>query len=298
MRNRLLLATAALLLSGASFSAMAAGGGSPAAASGGDPVVARVNGEELHRSDVIREIQLLGPQAQQVPPQMLYPQLLQKMIATKLVSMQGYAQKMQNDSEVKEKMKDAEARIVAETYVHRTVQPKITEEKIKQRYDELAAKFKPQDEVKARHILVSSEQEANDLIKQIKGGADFAKLAQEKSKDTGSAKQGGDLGYFPREAMVKPFADAAFSMKDGEVSDKPVKTEFGWHIIQVEGRKKSSPPPISEVHDQIANQIGQEMTNDLVKGMEAKAKVEKFNLDGTPMKTAEESKGAAGSAKP
>lgn len=298
MRNRLLLATAALLLSGASFSAMAAGGGSPAAASGGDPVVARVNGEELHRSDVIREIQLLGPQAQQVPPQMLYPQLLQKMIATKLVSMQGYAQKMQNDSEVKEKMKDAEARIVAETYVHRTVQPKITEEKIKQRYDELAAKFKPQDEVKARHILVSSEQEANELIKQIKGGADFAKLAQEKSKDTGSAKQGGDLGYFPREAMVKPFADAAFSMKDGEVSDKPVKTEFGWHIIQVEGRKKSSPPPISEVHDQIANQIGQEMTNDLVKGMEAKAKVEKFNLDGTPMKTAEESKGAAGSAKP
>lgn len=298
MRNRLLLATAAVLLSGASFSAMAAGGGSPAAAPGGDPVVARVNGEELHRSDVIREIQLLGPQAQQVPPQMLYPQLLQKMIATKLVSIQGYAQKLQNDSEVKEKMKDAEARIVAETYVHRTVQPKITEEKIKQRYDELAAKFKPQDEVKARHILVSSEQEANDLIKQIKGGADFAKLAQEKSKDTGSAKQGGDLGYFPREAMVKPFADAAFSMKDGDVSDKPVKTEFGWHVIQVEGHKKSSPPPISEVHDQIANQIGQEMTNDLVKGMEAKAKVEKFNLDGTPMKTAEESKGAAGSAKP
>ncbi len=299
MRNRLLLATAALLLSGVSLSAMAAAGGAaPAATAGGDPVVARVNGEELHRSDVIREIQLLGPQAQQVPPQMLYPQLLQKMIATKLVATQAYAQKLQNDKEVKEKMKDAEAHIVAETYVHRTVQPKITEDKIKQRYDELSAKFKPQDEVKARHILVSSEDEANELIKQLKGGADFAKLAEEKSKDTGSAKQGGDLGYFSREMMVKPFSEAAFGMKDGEVSDKPIKTEFGWHIIKVEGRKKSSPPPMSEVHDQIANQLGQEMTNDLVKSIEAKAKVEKFNLDGTPMKTAEESKGAAGSAKP
>lgn len=298
MRNRLLLVAAALMLSGASFSALAAGGASAPAEAGGDPVVARVNGDELRRSDVIREIQLLGPQAQQVPPQMLYPQLLQKMIATKLVSTQGYAQKLQNDKEVKEKMKDAEARIVAETYVHRTVQPKITDDKIKQRYDELSAKFKPQDEVKARHILVSGEEEANELIKQLKAGGDFAKLAQEKSKDTGSAKQGGDLGYFPREAMVKPFADAAFAMKDGDVSDKPVKTEFGWHVIKVEGHRKSSPPPISEVHDQIANQLGQEMTNDLVKSIEAKAKIEKFNLDGTPMKTAEESKGAAGSAKP
>ncbi len=132
-----------------------------------------------------------------------------------------------------------------------------------------------------------AEAEANDdAIKQIKGGADFAKLAQEKSHDTGSSKQGGDLGYFTHDVMVKEFADAAFAMKPGELSDKPIKTEFGYHVIKVEDKRKSAPPPLSEVHDQIANQLGQEMTNELVKGLEAKAKIERYNIDGTPMKTA------------
>jgi len=263
-----------------------------------DPVVAKVNGSDIHRSDVLRELQLMGPQAQQVPPQILYPQILQKMVATKLVSEKAYAEKLQNDPEVRAKMKDAEQQIVAEVYVHRAVMPKITDAKVKERYEELAAKFKPQDEVRARHILVPTEDEANAVIAQLKGGADFAKLAEEKSKDTGSAKQGGDLGYFTHDAMVKPFADAAFAMKTGEVSDKPVKTEFGWHVIKVEDKRKSAPPPLSEVHDQIANQLGQEMTNDLVKSMEAKAKIEKFNIDGTPMKTAETKPDDAATAKP
>lgn len=276
MSKRILLASAALMLGAFSLPAIAAD----------DPVVARVNGAEIHRSDVMRELEMLGPQAQQVPPQMLYPQVLQRMIATKLVSTQGYAQKLQNDKEVKEKMKDAETQIVAETYVHRTVQPRITDAKIKARYDELAAKYKPQDEVRARHILVKTEDEASDLIKQIKGGADFAKLASEKSEDKASAKQGGDLGYFPHDAMVKPFADAAFDAKPGEVIDKPVKSEFGYHVIKVEDKRKSSAPPLAEVKDQIVNKLGQEETDALVKGLEAKAKIEKFNLDGTPMTAA------------
>jgi len=251
-----------------------------------DPVIARVNGQEIHRSDFLRQLAMMGPQAQQVPPQMLYPELLQKMIATKIVSTQGYADKMQDSKEVKEQVKDSEAQFVAQAYVHKSIEPQITEAKIKARYDDLASKFKPQDEVRASHILVANEADANDIIKQLKGGADFAKLAADKSKDTGSAKQGGDLGYFAHDAMVKPFADAAFAMKPGDVSSTPVKTEFGYHVIKVVDKRKSAPPPLSQVHDQIANQVGQELTNDLVKSLEAKAKVEKFNLDGTPLKTA------------
>jgi peptidyl-prolyl cis-trans isomerase C len=301
MSKRILLSTAAILFSALTMTSVAhyavaadAPAASPAPAAtapsatptANDPVVARVNGSEIHRSDVLRQLQALGPQAQQIPPQTLYPELLQKMVATKLVSAQGYAQGLQNDPDTKAQMHDAEAGIVAEVYVRHTVQPKITEAKIKERYDELSAKYKPQDEVRARHILVSTQAEADDVIKQLQGGADFAKLAEEKSKDTGSAKNGGDLGYFPRDAMVKPFADAAFSMKPGEVSATPVKTEFGYHIIKVEDKRKSSPPPMAEVRDQIANQLGQEYTNDLVKGLEAKAKIEKYNIDGTPMKAA------------
>jgi peptidyl-prolyl cis-trans isomerase C len=283
MSNKLSLVFAALLLGTFSLAAFAADTPAPV---GGDPVIARVNGSEIHRSDFMQQLQQMGPQAQQLPPQMLYAELLQKMIATKLAAAQGYADKLQDSKEAKDMMKNSEAQIVAEVYVRKTVMPKITEAKIKERYDELSSKFKPQDEVRARHILVSSEDEANDVIKQLKGGADFAKLAEEKSKDTGSAKNGGDLGYFTHDVMVKPFADAAFAMNVGDVSDKPVKSDFGWHVIKVEDKRKSSPPPLSEVHDQIANQLGQEYTNDLIKSLEAKAKVEKYNLDGSPLKTA------------
>ena len=286
MSKKVLLATAALLGSLALIAPAQASTPTPAPAAdakSGDPVVARVNGEEIHRSDVMHQLQMAGPQVQQLPPQMIYPQILQKMIATKIVSQKGYAEGLQNDKAVKERVKELEAQVVAETYVHKQVEPKITDAKIKERYDQLSAKFKPQDEVRARHILLKTEDEANDVIKQLKGGADFAKLAEDKSKDTGSAKQGGDLGYFVHDAMVKAFADAAFGMKVGEVSDKPIKTEFGYHVIKVEDKRKSSPPPIAEVKDQIGSQLGQELTNEEVKGLEAKAKIEKFNIDGTPL---------------
>lgn len=285
MSKKILLATVAVLglLTMPVLAADAAKPAPAAAMAASDPVVARVNGEEIHRSDVMRELQMAGPQMQQLPPQMIYPQILQKMIATKIVAQKGYAEGLQNDKEVKERVKELEAQVVAEAYVHKEVEPRITDAKIKERYEELAAKFKPQDEIRARHILVKSEAEADDIIKQLKGGADFAKLAEEKSKDTGSAKQGGDLGYFVHDAMVKPFADAAFSMKVGEISDKPIKTEFGYHVIKVEDKRKSSPPPLAEVKEQIANQLGQELTNDEVKSLEAKAKIEKFNIDGSPI---------------
>lgn len=288
LSKKILLTTAAVLLGAFANPVFAADSAAPAA---GDPVVARVNGDEIHRSDVMKELQTLGPQAQQVPPQILYPQLLDKMVATKLVSSKGYAEGLQNDAAVKEQLKQVEAQIVAQAYVRRAIEPKITDAKIKDVYDkDVVAKFKPEDEVRARHILVAKEDDANAIIKQLKDGADFAKLAEEKSKDTGSAKNGGDLGYFPRDAMVKPFADAAFAMKEGQVSDKPVKTEFGYHIIKVEDTRKSAPPSMASIKDQLKNKVGQDMTQELLKSIEAKAKIEKFNIDGTPLKTADSAK--------
>jgi peptidyl-prolyl cis-trans isomerase C len=281
MSKKTLLATIALI---GSLSMPVLAADAPTAASGNnDPVVARVNNEEIHRSDVMRELQMAGPQLQQLPPQMIYPQILQKMIMTKIVAQKGYAEGLQNDKEVKDRVKEIENQVVAEAYIHKDVEPKITDAKIKERYDQLAAKFKPQDEIRARHILVKTETEADDVIKQLKGGADFAKLAEDKSKDTGSAKQGGDLGYFVHDAMVPKFADAAFAMKVGEISDKPIKTEFGYHVIKVEDRRKSSFPPIAEMKNQIAEQLGQELANDEVKSLEAHAKIEKYNIDGSPM---------------
>lgn len=270
-----------------------------AEAAADDPVVARINNDVIHRSDVMQEMQMMGPQAQQIPPQMIFPQLLDRMIAAKLLTAKGYAEGLENSKEVKEEVKNAERQIVAEDYIHRTIQPQITDARIKEFYDtEVVAKFKPQEEVRARHILVSTEAEADDIIKQLKDGADFAKLAEEKSKDTGSAKNGGDLNYFTHDSMVKPFADAAFAMKVGEVSSTPVKTEFGYHIIKVEDKRKSSPPPLDEVRAQIVNHIGQQLTAQLIKSLEAKAKIERFDMDGKPLKTADTAAPAAASVKP
>ncbi|HUY69289.1 MAG TPA: peptidylprolyl isomerase [Alphaproteobacteria bacterium] len=288
MTNPLRLAAAVLMLGLFAVPAFAAGKSAPAK---GDPVIARVNGEDIHRSDFVLELQQLGPQAENIPPQMLYPEVLQKMIATKLAATEGYKDRLQDTKQVRALMKDAENQIVAQAYVRKEVEPKLTDAAIKSRYDELVKKFKPQEEVRARHILFTgpnAEQEAKDAIKKLKAGADFAKLAEQESKDSGSAKNGGDLGYFTREAMVKPFADAAFDMSVGEISDKPIKTEFGWHVIKVEDKRKSSPPALKDVHDQIANQLGQQMTNALIEKLQAHAKVEKFNIDGSPMKTADE----------
>lgn len=282
MTKILRIATTALAIGLVAVPAMAQ---EKAATAGDDPVVARVNGDEIRRSEIVREFQSVGSQAAQLPASVLYPQLLEKAIVTKLVSKQGYAQKLDNDKEVKDRLKMSEAQIVADIYVHRTIQPKITDDKIKSRYDQLASKYKPEDEVRARHILVPTEAEASDIIKQLKGGADFQKLAAEKSKDSGSMKQGGDLGYFVKESMVKPFADAAFALKNGEITEKPVKTDFGYHVIKVEDRRKSAPPPLAEVKDQIMNQVGQEMVQSMIKDMIAKAKIERFAPDGTPMKS-------------
>lgn len=285
MSKLLRCAALALALSAMALPAMAAD-----APAGGDPVLARVNGAEIHRSDIAREMMTLGPQAQQMPMQMLYPQLLEKAVVTKLLATQGYKDKLDATAEVKQRVKDAESQIVADAYVHKMVQPKLTDSAVKSRYDELVKKFKPEDEVRARHILVPTEAEADDILKQLKDGADFAKLATEKSKDTGSAKQGGDLGYFTKAVMVKPFADAVFAMKTGELSEKPVKTDFGYHIIKVEDRRKSSPPPMAEVKEQIMNQLGQELASKMIKDIQDKAKIERFNLDGSPMKAPAEDK--------
>lgn len=248
-----------------------------------DPVVAKVDGATIKRSDVVREINTLGPQVSQIPIQTLYPQVLERLIATQVVAAKGYAEKLENKPEAKERLKRAEEQVVADLYLNQTIMPKITEDKIKARYNEIVKKVKPEDEVRARHILVPTEAEAKEIIEQLKNGADFAKLAAEKSKDSGSMKEGGDLGYFGRGAMVKPFADAAFEMKPGELSDKPVKTDFGWHVIKVEDKRKSSPPPMEAVQDQIRTQLGNEMMTDIVKGLVAKAKVERYNIDGSPL---------------
>jgi len=256
--------------------------GEPAAA-GGDPVVARVDGAEIHRSEVMTTIAGLPAQVRQMPPEMIFPAVLDQMVNGRLVAAAAAAQKLTDDPEYKDKMKRAEERVVQEIFLTRAVKAKITDAVLQARYKKYLADNPPQDEVRASHILVATEAEAKALIDQLKGGADFAKLAKDKSTDTAAAAQGGDLGYFTREAMVAPFSEAAFAGTAGKVIETPVHTQFGWHVIRVDDRRKGTSPSLDDVRAELEGEMSQEIVTGVVADLRAKAKVEEFRQDGSPL---------------
>lgn len=247
-----------------------------------NPTVAKVNGENITRAELLAEARALPAQLQQIPLQQLYPNLLEQVITERVVRKAGYDAELQDSKEVKERMKEAEKKIVADEYLRQQVKKRMTDEKLKARYDTYVKNFKAAEEVRASHILVKTESEAAALIKEISGGADFAKLAAEKSIDKAAAAQGGDLGYFRKDDMVEPFAKAAFAMKAGDVSTKPVKTDFGWHVIKVVDKRQSKPDSFEKVKPELENSEAQVIAHDLVKELLQKAKIERFQLDGSP----------------
>ncbi|MEO1198475.1 MAG: peptidylprolyl isomerase [Pseudomonadota bacterium] len=152
----------------------------------------------------------------------------------------------------------------------------INEEAIQTLFDEVIAENPPQDEVSARHILVETEEEATALRAEIEEGADFAELAAEHSLDPGSGPNGGDLGFFTQDMMVPPFAETAFALDPGSVSD-PVQTQFGWHIILVEDRRRTEPPTLDEVRSQIIDTIARTAARDYLVELRENADIETFS---------------------
>jgi peptidyl-prolyl cis-trans isomerase C len=130
-------------------------------------------------------------------------------------------------------------------------------------------------EYHARHILVDDKAVADKLTKDLQGGADFAKLATKSSKDEGSAKNGGDLGWFTPDTMVKPFSDAVKTLKPGEMTQQPVQSEFGWHVIKLEESRGAQAPPFEEVKDQMKVFVQRQKLQKYLEGLRTKAKIEK-----------------------
>ena len=249
----------------------------------GDPVVARVDGIEIHRSAVLTTIAGLPPQVRQMPTEMVFPAVLDQMINGKLVAAAAAQQNLQDDPVYQEKLKRSQERAMQEVFLARAVKARITNDLLQARYKKYLTDNPPQEEVRASHILVATEAEAKALVEQLKGGADFAKLAKEKSTDTAAAAQGGDLGFFTRDAMVAPFSEAAFNGAVGKVIETPVHTQFGWHVIRVDERRKGAPPALDDVRADLETELSQEIVTTVVADLRAKAKVEEFRPDGSPL---------------
>ncbi|MFY9639590.1 MAG: peptidylprolyl isomerase [Rhodomicrobium sp.] len=234
--------------------------------------VARVNGSEITEAELSFAEAEVGSEIAGLPIEARRRVLLEYLVEAHLFADAAAKNQLGTGKEFEERLAYYKLRALRDTFYEKKVREAVTEAQAKAAYNEQIAKLAPEPEVRARHILVKTEQEAKDLVKQLKAGADFNELAKKNSTGP-SADSGGDLGYFSRGQMVKPFEDAAFRLKPGEVSG-PVQTEFGWHVIKVEDKRNHPVPPFDEVKDQLMASLIQNQLKTVVQGLRSAAKVE------------------------
>jgi peptidyl-prolyl cis-trans isomerase C len=245
-----------------------------------DPIVATVDGEPIHRSEVAQVRRSLPPQFQELPLEVLFPVVIERLIDGKLVANAGRKEKLQDDADVKRRVAQFEDRVIQEVYINAKVEGQITDDKLRERYDAFVKANPAKEEIRARHILVRTESEAKQVIADLGKGEEFAKVASARSIDPSGKQQGGDLGFFSKEDMVPEFSEAAFAMQPGQTSQAPVKSQFGWHVIMVEERRTNA-PSFEEVKENLVAEITQEIVTGEVGRLRNSATIERFNLDGS-----------------
>ena len=248
---------------------------SEAPASASDPVIARVNGVDIKQSDLALAEEDVGADMQAASPEAKREHLISYLADIIMVTQAADKKNLADNPDFKRRLAFLRSKLLMGYELQQEAKTALTDEALKQTYDEAVKSMSGQEEVRARHILVEGEDEAKAIIEQLKGGADFAKLAKEKSKDPGAA-EGGDLGYFTKDQMVPEFADVAFKMYPGQLSN-PVKTQFGWHVIKVEDKRIKQPPEFEKVKDQIEAYLARKAQSDFIAKLRQSAKVERFD---------------------
>ncbi|MGA7788385.1 MAG: peptidylprolyl isomerase [Xanthobacteraceae bacterium] len=246
-----------------------------------DPVVARVNGVEIHQSDLaLAEDEVGSSMPQQMAPDQKREYLITYLTDVVIVAQAADKQKLDDRADVKHRIEFERNKVLMEALLADTGKAALTDDAMHKVYDEAVKQMAPEEEVHARHILVATEAEAKEIEDQLKKGADFATLAKQKSKDPGAA-DGGDLGYFTKDQMVPEFADAAFKLDKGQISD-PVHTQFGWHIIKVEDKRTKPTPTFDEVKPQIENFVAHKAQAEMVANLRKSATIERLDQPPQP----------------
>ncbi|MGB0631913.1 MAG: peptidylprolyl isomerase [Alphaproteobacteria bacterium] len=252
----------------------------PNGAAANDPVVATVNGAKIFRSDVEAARGQLPEQYRNLPMDQLFTPLVNQLVRSKLMAGKARADNLHETANYKKRMALIQDRLLEEALLDKVIGARVTDDALQEKYKKSIADFPSKEEVRARHILVKTEDEAKALVKELDGGADFAKLAADKSIGP-SKSRGGDLDYFGRGQMVPPFEKAAFALAKGEYTKAPVQSPFGWHVIKVEDKRQSKPPTFEESRAKIGQELSQEIAADLVKDLMENAKIERFEADGS-----------------
>jgi peptidyl-prolyl cis-trans isomerase C len=240
-----------------------------------DQVVARANGVDIRQSDLTLAEEDIGSAMPQMGPEQKRDYLITYLADVIILAQNADQHQLANRPDVKQRIEFERHKALMEALLQDAGKAAMTDDAMHKVYDEAIKQTSNEQEVHARHILVPTESEAKDIEAQLKSGADFATLAKQKSKDPGAA-EGGDLGYFTKDQMVPEFADAAFKLDKGQISD-PVKTQFGWHIIQVEDKRIKPTPTYDQVKGQLENYVARRAQADLVDNLRKSATIERFD---------------------
>ena len=270
----------------------APGGGSGAAAKATDigrlgdamqqmrtenPVVARVNGHEIRWSAVVDSATDL-PERYRDQLETVFPALLDRLVDMHLLADAARGRGLQDDPGLREKMASYEDRLLSDLLLERYLADRVTTAEVRKRYDAMVALRRANLEVRARHILVPSKEEAEAIIARLDDGAVFPTLARESSIGS-SAERGGDLGYFFSRRMAPAFAAAVDALETGSYTTSPVKTEFGWHVILLVDRRDDDIPSFIDMQAQLREELTKEMVGQLIAGLRQQASLEMFPED-------------------
>ena len=247
---------------------------SEVSASPADAVVARVNGVDIREGDLTLAEEDLGAEMANAPPEAKRDHLIVTQAADK--------KNIADNPDFKRRLAFLRNKLLMGFELQEEAKAAASAEAMHQTYEDAVQSMRGQEEVHARHILLESEDEAKAVLDQLKAGSDFAALAKEKSKDPGGS-DGGDLGYFTKDQMVPEFADVAFKMYPGQLSN-PVKTQFGWHIIKVEDKRTKQAPEFDKVKDQIETFLTRKAQTEFISKLRKSAKIERLDKAGEQSK--------------
>ncbi|MGI6855425.1 peptidylprolyl isomerase [Mesorhizobium sp. 1B3] len=239
-----------------------------------DKVVATINGQNITEADLAQAESDLDQQFSRLPAEQRRAAALSAIIEIRLFSEDAVKKGLDKDPAFQRRMAFLKERALHAAEVESEIATKITDEEIRARYDKEVAATPPVNEVKARHILVKTKEEAQEIVKRLDAGDKFEDIAKEKSTDTGSGANGGDLGYFAPGQMVPEFEKAAFALEVGKYTAEPVQSQFGWHIIKVEDKRAQQPPAFDSVKEQFRSLILREKYSALADTLRGSAKVD------------------------
>ena len=240
------------------------------------PIVANVNNEDISLETMIHAMNELPPEIQSQPFMSYYEDLLERVIDIKLFAQESKKMKLDEEPSVRAAIDFVIEKVLMQAFLSKYVQENIKEENLRASYNNFIADETSREEIKASHILIDTENEAIDIINMLNDGDDFAELA--KNKSTGpSGPSGGDLGWFKRGQMVPPFEKAAFSLNKNEITQIPVQTQFGWHVIKIFDKRIPEAPSYESLKNKLIQDLERKIVSKKIKDLRNDALIEKLS---------------------